>query len=822
MKNSLQVNFLFCFCCLLLITDEVLSQDRGNYGLVFESDAHSQFERTSWSLTESGELGFFDTLEFDISIHGLVTFGYIFRSKTLNGNRIDFLYTPEGGSQLKVVIDGNQTPLNFPLSGTYLNRNEWSHIQFSFQSDNIVVCFNGRCERTVLPTSFQGFEHLIFGTNRQQELTTVDTPPFAIKEVVVKNGKELMHHWPLEYESGLAATDIIGGLDAKIINPIWLSDRSMSWQKLRTIESNLSLSILHNPSNQFIYWIQQNKIIAYDFANNMVTDYPIATAPHNFRYGIHDPINNQLVTFDIEPSSTLTFTKEGGSWVSEGEPKENPVQNLWLTTPLINPLNGELMLLGGYGFFTLKNELRTYKQGEKRWVDVPIKGDFTPRYHHAIGPGLEEGQFYVFGGIGSETGKQELGLRNYYDLFLLDMGDSSIQKVWELPISSDHFVPVNGLVSDFSDSSIYALAYNNFDSANNLSLYKFHMARPEFEKVGNEIPFLLKGFDLSQAGLFYNEKSHELIAYTSSGDDLSSQLNIYSLLFPPRNALVVLSSEPQFSKVYVFIVVVIFTLIAMFLYNKRKRVQKNILITKAKRSDKNAIYLWGGFAIFDGAGKDLSSLFSPKIKELFLLILLHSGEEEKGIDTQRIQELIWPGHDKANAKNAKGVTMGRLRGALEGMSIEIKAESGKWKVLKDEGIYFDYFDALQVMSGLSERFTAYGLERLLLILKRGSFLPGIEVSWLDEYKGKLNHQVTSCLMNTIPFVDDLEQKVVIADAVLQVDDLHEHAVKEKIIVLVALGKHGLAKEQHEKFANRFKDLYQEDFKRSFKEMSLKS
>lgn len=57
--------------------------------------------------------------------------------------------------------------------------------------------------------------------------------------------------------------------------------------------------------------------------------------------------------------------------------------------------------------------------------------------------------------------------------------------------------------------------------------------------------------------------------------------------------------------------------------------------------NRNAIYLWGTFAVLDRNGKDITYLFSPKLRTIFLYILLNSVSGD-GVLSSDMNELFWP------------------------------------------------------------------------------------------------------------------------------------------------------------------------------------
>ena len=110
----------------------------------------------------------------------------------------------------------------------------------------------------------------------------------------------------------------------------------------------------------------------------------------------------------------------------------------------------------------------------------------------------------------------------------------------------------------------------------------------------------------------------------------------------------------------------------MLLWNQERKkrrsvnvMQKNQPEEKSEHTDTvpqtNAIYLLGNFQVIDKNGKDITVLFSSKVKQLFLIIFVHSVQKKQGISSSFIYGTLWPDKEQSNAKNLKGVTLNKLR-----------------------------------------------------------------------------------------------------------------------------------------------------------------
>ena len=77
----------------------------------------------------------------------------------------------------------------------------------------------------------------------------------------------------------------------------------------------------------------------------------------------------------------------------------------------------------------------------------------------------------------------------------------------------------------------------------------------------------------------------------------------------------------------------------------------------------NSMYLFGDFSVFDRSGRNISYMFSLRIKQIFCLILRYSDAD--GISSKQLSDLIWPDKPKDKVKNSRGVAINHLRKILK-------------------------------------------------------------------------------------------------------------------------------------------------------------
>jgi len=253
------------------------------------------------------------------------------------------------------------------------------------------------------------------------------------------------------------------------------------------------------------------------------------------------------------------------------------------------------------------------------------------------------------------------------------------------------------------------------------------------------------------------------------------------------------------------------------------RTADNYNTEKENIKTENAIYLFGEFRFFNSEGEECSSRFSPLLKELFLVIIIHSLHNKKGISTSALSTLLWPDMELKNARNNLSVNIGKLRNLLgsENQHLLIN-DSGSisFNCVQNDDFYCDLSECINILSHTS--FFNEDIKKLLSIIQPGGLLQKIQYEWLDDFKSKISNHIIDWLTvfsesNSSLLTPNLQ--IQIANALFNFDMINEKAMELKCRALTSLGKHSLAKETYTKFIKEYKTLYDIDFERSFKSIT---
>jgi DNA-binding SARP family transcriptional activator len=485
--------------------------------------------------------------------------------------------------------------------------------------------------------------------------------------------------------------------------------------------------------------------------------------------------------------------------------------------------------------------VQQYDFANNKWDTIQSHGEvFHPRMHAAIGKYADT--LYILGGFGSKSGDQILKPEHYTDLLAFSIKEREFTKKYEFLAPMDDIDFAHSMVINEEDQSYYLLATTIFEYETYLQLLRGNLADPELILLGDKMPYLFHN-ENSYCDLFYSKSSQELIAttYLSDIEKNETKISVYKISFPPY--FTDMETDENRSRFGKMVFVILFLLIVVAMVIVLRRIMKNkvnlsnineagkendksesdhlaqnsILQTKPKLPA-NSLQFFGGFQVINKHGDDITKKFTPLLKELFLVIFLHSIKD-KGISVPKLTDLLWFSMDTKTAKNNRAVNIAKLKHLLSEIdSCSVNRNTSYWQVeFNDSIVYNDYWSCIKSIDNEQSR-SMEDLQQFLCLIKKGPLLGNASYEWLDEFKLECSNMIIDSLSH---FVEqdkiglDPELMIQLADAILIFDMMHEEAITIKCRSLNALGKHSLAKDIFVKFSKDYFTLYDEPFDRSF-------
>ena len=835
MKHLLKNITLICIL-LFCIISYTIAQDR-QYGLGFYSFEAVQEERTGLDLTPYKPFSFSEgfSLSFDayFTSSARANYGYVFRIIGRNNQHIDFLLNE---TVLVVSHSLGQTYFRFDE----INFNDYLPFEIQLDISNSILNISVNGESVSIENIFlEDFKevNIVFGKCNYPQLQLSDIPKMRIKDIRINNSKgDNVYYWPLSKYAQNGVYDELNKQFAYVENPKWILNNYVFWKsRVVSLNTQRNPQICYNSTENSISIFNDESVYIYDIKSQLLKEKNLnqgITSNHYTNQVIYNQYTDSTYYYfdlgdDLTPFDTLT-----NEWNASRQRRYRAFYSQH--NKVIAPFDSCMYTFGGYGHHLYSNEFNKYDFKNRSWERLSFTGDLIhPRYLSGFGM-IDESKVVIFGGYGSESGIQEISPRNYYDLYIADIKERTIKKIWELEPFDDNLVFANSVIVDTLNKCFYALCFPQQRYNTSLFLGKFSLEKPEYELFENNFPF---GFEdiYSYVNLFLDKENEELVAVTSSPvvRDSSATVSIYTLAFPPLSEHNLYQDEKRNSTLKIVLIVSgCLLLCACVIYSrKKKKVLELPTDSTLKHSEKNrqpkdqtekqAILLLGGFKVINRDGQNITSEFSPLLKQLFLIILLNTLKD--GISSLKLKEILWFDKTPERARNNRGVLLSRLRQLFEQVgSVNIENRNSILVVELEDDIYCDYYEAITLMKWLRENtMDKEALEKLLNIVSKGEMLPDFQIDWIDPFKAEFSNSLIDLLLDLAKHPKlNLSNKeyIDLANAIFIHDSLNEDALKIKCIMLSKMGKNGLAKSAYDSFQKEYHTSLGIDFRYSFEQI----
>jgi len=839
MKNSALI-LLFFFPCLVLTAQ----------GLKFNSNDVVISNRTSLNLFEyekpkiEGDL----TISFDLSISDTPSFGYIFNVKD-KSNPISYSLAlvfekdQKGAIQnfLKFNIDNEEEIFSIPLDKNQIGERNWNKVTICLNesTSHITLSINEKqfkaLQKKVLKIKFP---EIVFGKREK----IIDVPAVSIKNIKVENASKKFN-FKLNENYGQVVHDSLGIQYGRVENPNWLINRAYNWNLEYTKNFQTVTTITFNKNeDQFIF---QNKdsLSFFDlnsktvFSKTYEEKFPLQM---NVGTSFLDPQKNKLFVYELfgtpigEPS--IVSVDLDGPYKWKINSSKQMLRQKHHHTYFLDAKKQQFVTFGGYGDYKFSNEFIAYDITKDIYVPLKFKGDnITPRLFS--GSHFINDKLYIFGGYGNKTGDQILGKVYYNDFYEVDFISNSIRKLWDK--KDDDYVSSRNIITSSDLSSFFSIRYKEYIPKTHLSLFKYSIETGQHEIFGDSIPFISEKIR-SNTNLYLNKSSDQLFVTTQDYEkDGSNTISVFSIDYPPVSKADFYNNinEQKDSKTYLYLILLsIFIGLALYVYNlfyKKKstplelendasEIEKD---TIAKLDRTNSVLLLGDFVVINSKGRDISYLFSPKLRQCFLLILFSSKSENKvGIESKKLEQIAWPDSPHKKANNLKNVTINQIRSILEDIdAIELVYSKGYYRLNCSESFFCDYIEFLKYLDLIRDDKTNQDYLKLLSnLIDRGKFLDSINDTCFDREKSEFEFKVLTVLENILKLSftsHNNSSSITLADIILKADPLNEKALECKIISLQKIGHSEQAKKVFNSFLISYNEIMGENFSRTFEEIS---
>lgn len=819
---------------LVLLSFSLTISNVASQGLEFHSSDELIENRTSFNVFAYKTPKFTKeiNIEFDLMLSDTANFGYILHIKDKHsGLAYDLTYTadPNSSGLINLSTMNTSTLRSIPIENTNSKLSLWHHIYIHFDinrqslslaidNDHYIINDQTFNEKIELEMNFGKYE------------SCIDVPNMSIRNLNITGDK---HSFSCDFNesTGEITHDHSGAPMGLVKNPIWLINKSFHWKKIYSMKFKSIGSICHDQKNDRLVLLCKDSIKYYSLLEKKISAQAInQQCPVPMRLGTSfiDNNRNRLYVYEVNdikygsPSvayldlKTLDWHKV--SFRTMNQQKHH-------TTNFVDMQNGKYYILGGYGNNKYSNELCRLDLHSGIWDQIELNHQaIAPRFF-AGGLQLDSTNIIAFGGYGNPSGKQSAGKLYYNDCYKINIKSGHSEKLWESNNFPKNLVSSRSMILSSDSSHFFTLCYPEYLSKTSVNLYKLSLTNGNCQILADSIPMVSEHIR-TNTNLYQCKRNNELFCIIQEFElDGSSQITIHSLNNPPVS-LSDFYHPSKTSKKSIWIILasslaLILTIVYLFFYCRGKSEQRlisneqqEILINTLK---KNSIFLLGQFTAIDNKGSNITHLFSPKIKHLFLLILL---KKENGVTSSDIYAALWPDREKSKAMNSKSVTINHLRNIISDIDgIELVFINKHWVFNIDDRLYCDVFEFTNSIEHTQNK-KSISKENILL-LSRGKYLEDSDSNDMDEIKNVFETLAMNHLLVWLHQEfksSNYDKAISLAQIIYNIDPLCEFAFHCELISYYKSGKTETAKRIFSSYILHYSKDNNSDFHYTFREL----
>ena len=824
MKNT----FIIGIYCLLLFCCPKLSATE--YGLYMKAYEVTGAERTSLLLDNGNpfEVKEWWEINFGLRLRNEIEYGTILQMD-MNGNktvRLGYVSISQSKRAPALIFDDALFVLN-----TSLVKDEWIEIALSLNIKDNKAHLKYADADTTFMVPLHGTTKIgaLFGKGNAGDIAPVD-----IRDVRIKRDGQLIRHWILGKHNGDVCLDELEQAEAKASNPLWLVDNHIEWKKIFSHKYDNRVDVAFNSRDALFYFVSQDNVDIWNPFTKSKTAVKLQgghPAMEHIEHLVYDTLTNHLFSYSLNERISSTLCLENGKWsLKERSLVEPTYAN---HARIYNPSDSCYYFFGGYGFYQYRNDLYRLKvtTGEIEKVDYsPL---LAPRYSATLA--VDGDELYVFGGRGNKLGKQEMEASFYNELCAIHLKTGESRLLWKgdassfksaLLASSMYYVP--------EDSSFYTVCLNGGGV-----LWKIQKNKEGWTEVSKSMGIVQDWQECDVSFYASPLKKRLFLVVDKVLPDHTYDVSIYSINTPLLNDNEIEQKVKNHSIMswwgWLLIVGTLCLLSMLVIRKKNHTAVKDVNEPKFIKDDevesveheqvpvtnyfdrsKSAISLLGTFNVRDKEGQDITPLFTSRLKNLLILLVLYSEKSESGILGKKLTDILWGDKDDESARNNRNVTLRKLRVLLEKVGdVEIVNEAGFFRIRWGEGVFCDYRTVLKCIDEYKNSADSTDdtlLDQIFEILLYGPLLSNTFIDWLDDFKDAYSSLSIDLLRNLLDAKRNNPQMVLrIADILFLHDPLSEEALAARCSVYYTQGKKGLAKSVYDRFCKEYKESLGEDY-----------
>jgi len=780
------------------------------------------------------------SLSFSFCLRDNRTNGALFVTKS-KSTSLSFYFargeTPQNAS-FTLLVNGEKTPVSFVINRYLIYDGNWFDLKLSVDAQTGIarVSFQGitkEVKRSELKTP-GGLD-----INLGKQLPVKNCLAMIIKNLQLEIDGKLSHKWLFTEMTGNTAYDSEGSLDLETENCDWLINKHFFWEPVAIGEEVENSEYSKKPLTPEHLVLTPDKITTYNLRRKVYTTIIFEPMPGRYLGAASAPVRDTFVAFQNGyPDEPGILNIRTGEWLSTTI-KNTPEGHYYGASTILDPFSLDVHLFGGYGWYTFKNNLLIFNKTTQKWDTCNTSGEKPiPSFLTAVITGAKPDDYFIFGGLGVASGRQEDGHHPVWELHKLDLKDLNWKKVWQWKSYKNIACFYSAAWSNGNMNELYAVVCNfSFEQINSIQrLALLSLSDSNITFVGNTLPRHRNGMPAYplyvdyETGIVYfldvelHQKDSTPVVFAARTPILSE--SEYTRLLENSHPAKIAELKNMVKYSMLFFAAVVIPVGFVIIYRKKRKKQMLEATQKLRSAPysvkSNYITLFGGLTIIDKNGTLIKDGFTPKLIELFSLILLYSSHGNgKGISFAQLDNLLWFDLPPENLKNNRNVAFSRLRAIIKsasGISLITEQDSVKIKLppgMTNEPELF-YNLTIKHPDPLNIRKTS----KFFTIISRGVFLQGIKSEWAHEAREDVTSEIIKISLELMTFYSengDYQKCLEAAESVALHSLLSEEVLRYKINALIKLDREEEATESFKIFCDEYKQRYKEEYGYEFDE-----
>lgn len=692
----------------------------------------------------------------------------------------------------------------------------------------------------------------------------VESASFSIRNLkIIFDGRTTII--PLTESTGETVHDSEGNEVGKVTRPYWLINRSFYWERVWTSCSDTPTGFAFDPSRQMLYSYSSDSIRALDLRTRALRFRTVRGDSLPVRHGMNiiDEMTGRIIPYEVYYDALFAdLDPVGGEWRSIGKTSPDAVWHHHASA--YRRKDNTLLLFGGYGNRKYSDKLVRYNLNNHVWDTIPLGGNsIDPRFYTAMMLTPSEDTLYLYGGKGNPRGLQDLGTKYYYDFYRIDLKRRTVKKLWSQNAPPEDRVPARTLIPDSDGKHFYTITYPEYRPHSSLQMYRVDIADGSFMAVGDTIPLISEEIATNVA-LYSNPALERIYCVVQQFEKYGQTVtSVYSLATPPVSAAQLhgasVNKPSRLLTVVLALVLTSLALLAFIIVRRRAKTCRTAPrvtteMTKAnvmspthmpeetctaatnntaeftedsikdlpQSPESNYISLFGPFSAIDSNGRSITHLFSPKLRLIFLHILLQT-ESHNGVTSSDLNVTFWADKEPDKVKNLRNVTLNKLRKVLADIDgVSLIYEQGMFRIEIQSPCSSDIGRLYSLSSRLSDAVPApEKADEINSILIKGKFLADTTDPMFDYFRQKMDTYMVKYLAAAIArsYSEgkyDLVRRL--CYTMLETDPLSETALNYLVRVAHATGRHDRARAVYQTFCRDYLKMMGQEFPHTFEEL----